>query len=306
MDAHLHEEPIAPLNRERHPTDEVTNAFLSRYPVHCRLREQPLGQMHLHSHHGYELYLCLKGSGVFLAGDGIYPMAPGSLTLVAPHVLHLPRPAPTEPFHRYVLSLGEPLIDRLQAHTAGFAEAAEALWGTPPAPCTHRHLPPALLLEVRALLASLEKETEERRPLFRLAVEHLITGLFLTLARAGLQPASEGPSGALSDEELAGQVLQVLARRYNDDTLEVGELHRSFHLSRSRLFELFRRTTGYTMNGFLTAYRLHKAKELLRRTALPVTDIAGEAGFGDVSHFYHTFKKHTGLTPKAYRSLLQP
>ncbi|WP_426449880.1 AraC family transcriptional regulator [Paenibacillus sp. S-38] len=296
--------PVSPDPEQQ--TDEVTNAFLSRSPVHCRLREQPLGQMHLHSHRGYELYVCLKGTGVFLAGDGIYPLAPGTLTLVAPHVLHLPRPAVHEGFHRYVLSLGEPLVDRLKTHTEGFAEAAEALWGTPPAPCTHLHLPPALLLEVRAILASLEREIDEEGPLFRLAVDHHLTGLFLTLARAGLQPAPGGHSGALSDEELAGQVLQELARRYNDETLEVGELHHSFHLSRSRLFELFRRTTGYTMNGFLTAYRLHRAKELLRRTALPVTDIAGESGFGDVSHFYHTFKKHTGLTPKAYRSRLQP
>ncbi|MCZ8523442.1 MULTISPECIES: AraC family transcriptional regulator [Paenibacillus] len=278
--------------------DEFTNAFLTRYPLHCELREQPLGQSHLHAHDGYELYFCLKGTGIFLAGDRMYPMAPGTLTLVKPRVLHMPRPAGGEPFHRYVLSLGEPLADGLQAHTAGFAEAAARLWGGPEASCAHWHLPPALLLEVRSLLASLERETGQRLPLFGLAVEHLLTGLFLVLARAELQPASPGP---LSDRELAGQVIELLTRRYRDETLEVGELCRSFPLSRSRMFALFKRTTGYTMNGFLTAYRLHQAKELLRHTGLPVTAIAGESGFGDMSHFYHTFKKHTGLTPKAYR-----
>ena len=34
-----------------------------------------------------------------------------------------------------------------------------------------------------------------------------------------------------------------------------------------------------------------------------ITDSALDNGFGDLSHFEKIFKKHTGMTPKKYKSL---
>jgi AraC-like DNA-binding protein len=36
-------------------------------------------------------------------------------------------------------------------------------------------------------------------------------------------------------------------------------------------------------------------------TPLSVTEIASAVGFGDLSHFFHTFKSETGLTPSSFR-----
>ena len=39
---------------------------------------------------------------------------------------------------------------------------------------------------------------------------------------------------------------------------------------------------------------------ILRRH-LPITEIAAETGFAEISHFTHTFKRETGVSPHAYR-----
>ncbi|WP_282942610.1 helix-turn-helix domain-containing protein [Paenibacillus sp. RC67] len=43
------------------------------------------------------------------------------------------------------------------------------------------------------------------------------------------------------------------------------------------------------------------AKRLLMDTPLSVTEIAAFSGFGDLSHFFHTFKTEAGITPNAFR-----
>jgi AraC-like DNA-binding protein len=60
-----------------------------------------------------------------------------------------------------------------------------------------------------------------------------------------------------------------------------------------------------TFVQMLTTARLSTAIALLRRSALPVLQIAMLSGFGDVSHFHRTFRARTGTTPQGYRTVYQ-
>lgn len=53
---------------------------------------------------------------------------------------------------------------------------------------------------------------------------------------------------------------------------------------------------------FVTALRIERAKELLKKNDLTVSLVAKEVGFKDLSNFSRQFKKVTGVTPTAYRS----
>ncbi|MFL5313363.1 MAG: helix-turn-helix domain-containing protein [Myxococcales bacterium] len=44
-----------------------------------------------------------------------------------------------------------------------------------------------------------------------------------------------------------------------------------------------------------------RAARLLLTTALPVTEVALEAGFGDLSNFIRTFRRAAGRSPRAFR-----
>jgi len=55
---------------------------------------------------------------------------------------------------------------------------------------------------------------------------------------------------------------------------------------------------------FMNEHRINLAKHLLRNHAYQqytITSIGLESGFNSRSAFYHTFKKHTGVTPSAYQ-----
>jgi AraC family transcriptional regulator len=71
------------------------------------------------------------------------------------------------------------------------------------------------------------------------------------------------------------------------------------HLTRA-----FRQWFGCTVSGYLQRLRLRRACELLARPERPLARVALDAGFADQPHFCRQFFHATGLTPGAWRRLL--
>lgn len=63
--------------------------------------------------------------------------------------------------------------------------------------------------------------------------------------------------------------------------------------------------THRTPIEYLNYYRLERASYLLTSTDLPVTQVAMDCGFNDLSYFIRSFKKYRGITPKKYRDRAQ-
>ena len=63
----------------------------------------------------------------------------------------------------------------------------------------------------------------------------------------------------------------------------------------------FRRVTGVTLGLFLMQKKVEHAKLLLMTTDLRCFEISGLVGFPREETFMRVFKKHTGLTMRAYR-----
>ena len=64
----------------------------------------------------------------------------------------------------------------------------------------------------------------------------------------------------------------------------------------------FKQRMGLSPHRYVTQCRLEKAKALLADSNLSIAEIAQQVGFYDQSHFTHTFKKRTALTPQQYRT----
>jgi AraC-like DNA-binding protein len=74
-----------------------------------------------------------------------------------------------------------------------------------------------------------------------------------------------------------------------------------FHFLRT-----FRRVVGTTPHQYLVSVRLRRAALQLVTTDRPITDIAYDAGFGDLSNFIRTFQKAAGCSPRAFRARRRP
>lgn len=74
-------------------------------------------------------------------------------------------------------------------------------------------------------------------------------------------------------------------------------------LSAFHFLRLFRQVLGVTPHQYLLRSRLRHAARLLAEPDLPVTEIALEVGFADLSNFVRTFHRAAGLSPRRFREV---
>ncbi len=79
------------------------------------------------------------------------------------------------------------------------------------------------------------------------------------------------------------------------------KLAKEFGISRTLLFENFKRYTGFTPANYLMQIRIKQAKLLLKTSNNSIEEIATQVGFNDAGHFSQIFKKEVGTTPLKYR-----
>ena len=85
------------------------------------------------------------------------------------------------------------------------------------------------------------------------------------------------------------------------DAIRAEDIAKALYVSRPYLSKKFREDTGETLTDFILKEKTEEAKRLLRYSQRSLTAIGAYLGFSSPSHFSHTFKKYTGLTPRDYR-----
>ena len=74
-------------------------------------------------------------------------------------------------------------------------------------------------------------------------------------------------------------------------------------ISAFHFLRVFSSVVGVTPYQYLLRARLRRAARLLARTDRPVTDVAYDVGFADLSNFVRTFHRAAGVSPRRYRRM---
>lgn len=93
-----------------------------------------------------------------------------------------------------------------------------------------------------------------------------------------------------------GYIIRHFRRRI---TLE--EVARLAKISPTAFCRYFKSHTGKTLACFINEFRVEHACKLLKESDMPVSKIASDCGFNNMSNFNEQFRKMTGTTPVKYR-----
>ena len=84
------------------------------------------------------------------------------------------------------------------------------------------------------------------------------------------------------------------------EPLDLESMARQAGLSPFHFLRVFARVLGVTPHQYLVRTRLRRAAQLLARRDLPVTEVALEVGFADLSNFVRTFRRAAGISPARF------
>lgn len=94
--------------------------------------------------------------------------------------------------------------------------------------------------------------------------------------------------------------IEYMHHNYDRD-LRVKDVADAVHLHPGYLHRIFKKAMGMSVNGYLINHRMAKAKELLLRTNISITDIPHYIGMNSQQYFSTIFRQQTGVTPKQFR-----
>lgn len=105
---------------------------------------------------------------------------------------------------------------------------------------------------------------------------------------------------SISSNYAVGRVQQHIEQHFGE-SITVGCLAELAFTSESTLNRLFKQETGLTPFEYLIETRVAKAKIMLKRKDISISNISFRCGFNSNSHFTSCFKRITGASPSEYR-----
>lgn len=108
---------------------------------------------------------------------------------------------------------------------------------------------------------------------------------------------------ANSEPAAVTRARQFIAQN-QDNAICLATVAKAVNTSTFYFCKLFKKSTGLTFTDYLARVRIEKAKALLLKPDLRVSEIAYEVGFQSLTHFNRVFHKLTGQSPTTYRQSL--
>ena len=138
----------------------------------------------------------------------------------------------------------------------------------------------------------------------------LLRNLVMELIHYGqqLQPMQAAYPAQNASERISSLFIELLERQFPLDTFQRLDLRSakdyadrlSVHVN--HLNKVMKESTGRTTTQFISERVIQEAKILLTQTHWSIADISYVLGYDDLSHFSNFFKKHTAITPVAFRN----
>lgn len=103
-----------------------------------------------------------------------------------------------------------------------------------------------------------------------------------------------------ADERI--QAIQSWLDRHYSEDVNLIELAKTHHMSTRNFIRRFKQASGETPLNYLHKLRVEAAKNLLEKTDMRIEAITFEVGYQTQAHFRQLFRRHTSLTPLAFRA----
>lgn len=256
-------------------------------------------RLYTHWHEEYELLAVEEGRGIAHVHNHRFPIARGDILFVDSGNLHSLSAEPGVPLSFYAVVFGRELIcssgnDDIQqkyilSQSSGrlvfrdHFRAGEEAWEA---------LHPALEELRRLCLAGI--------PGRELLIKAALLQAWHFLCQYPATALAPGPGDRDAKTLVIKEILQFMQENYSR-AITLPELAGRFHMSEGQFCRLFKSRVNMTATEYLNQYRVSVACDLLRESSAPVTAVAMDCGYGNISYFNRMFRRYMHCTPREYR-----
>ncbi|MCR4648425.1 MAG: AraC family transcriptional regulator [Lachnospiraceae bacterium] len=247
-----------------------------------------------HKHQALEIILCSVGTYTITIGEEVYKLHEGDILFIPPMAVHSIT-APEEG-ERFILLFDISFFDIFKTRKEIMTQLSKArIIGIN----NTAHLYPSVFSSINKIIRLYFSYNDMSE-----------AGIYAELLKI-LCDVSH--SGDIEDEEDTVithsenynkfvRVLTYIENNYSED-LTLEEIANTAGFSKFHFSRLFKQYTDSTFYDYLCSKRILEAKKLLASN-MPVTDVAFQVGFNNLTTFCRCFKKYTDCSPTQYKGII--
>ena len=239
-----------------------------------------------HFHEFYEVFISLSNQGKFFVREQAYPLTVGEAFFLRPFEIHHCFCHGSQEYDRFVVQFSAEHLRKLSTAQTDLT----ALFNAAP---VVQQLSYEQFADLIGRLSKMSKPLSEE---FGADIErNLYFDMFL-LKLAGTITRDVIKSGVPAEhDQRINEIISYIHSHYAEEiTLE--SLSGIFYISKSRLSQIFKNTTGFSIGNYIIIYRIKRACTLLAEGE-SVQNVGRMVGFNNNTHFIRMFKKQMGCSP---------
>lgn len=255
----------------------------------------PRYEMPLHWHREFEVVRVLSGSLDLYLNNQKYTLRAGEICFIGSGVLH--RGEPNEAVYECAVFDLNMLCRHGSGRITGYilpllSEGAEiqCIGG----------VSDALADAVNGFFDCLSGE----RPYFELMAYGKASEMVCLLYRENKISIGEKHVPAGHRRQMITTLIAWIEEHYTE-RITLSRLARISGTSEKYLCRFFKEYTGKSTIDYVNGLRIERSCLKIAQENATITEAAFDSGFNDMSYFCKIFKKHKGMTPRKYRSLLE-
>ncbi|NBD26958.1 AraC family transcriptional regulator [Paenibacillus glycinis] len=259
-----------------------------------------------HTHDFIELVFVVEGSAVHEMSGHAYQLAAGDVFVVEPNVYHSYTCAADRETIVYNVLFDAAFLEREMNVLQQMPSFINFFYLVPFLRKSHSFVPyhplqPSQKIHVQAHLQTIYEEFAQRRDGYQLVIKTRLIECLVWLSRFHQDNRESEQRPGVSDRAWMESIIHFVDQHYYQ-ALTLRQLSRLSGMSVSSFTAKFKEAAGMSLLDYKHTVQIRHASTLLRSTDKKVLDIALETGFGDISFFNRVFRKHTGCSPREFRS----
>ncbi len=254
-----------------------------------------------HKHDFFEMIYVLNGNCVNYILDRNIPMNTGDICIMAPDVTHALAAFHDEDIIVNILirksTFEQSFFGLLEGDTILSDFFKRTFYQTSEIPYLLFHTGNDPVLS--ELIDRAYAECEQPKRYKKQMVNTLLSLFFINLFRRHEQHTELSGIHLNSSDENLMYILRYMQANYR--TISLKELSSIFNYSERQLQRIIQNATGHTFIENIQNQKMKQASDLLRNSALPISEISERAGFQSLNNFRKTFFRYFHMTPSEYR-----
>lgn len=115
-----------------------------------------------------------------------------------------------------------------------------------------------------------------------------------------MQQDTESEYVSSIQKQIVEKALQYINANLKEESMTIARIAQEMHITPEYLRKLFKSFTNASPKEYIQMKRIELARIYLESGEIKLSHVPYECGFTDYSYFSKVFKKHFGISPKAY------